>query len=459
MNSPEGEATSGLFFCREYGTTFAPRPFSENHKKRRQLYDTDRFRRFPAKIIFAHRSNIYTLMLRVATLFALAFGFLCLTAFRTDGPKCNDRPFPNSTSCLLSIAHAHHAPEYADTSIALHVLMLDYNAYDSAYAGKVRRLIQSHLPKCAVSEFWEGTAQEFSSALAIHDAVVITYPTGGSTAVNKNYGKLLEQYVRQGGTVVLTGTDDYRVLQQFGLFDVEFGYFCQDPLIHEITPTHPILEGTANQFSLSDYAYPLDISDPDFVTLVDVLGYEDENSPTRCWSEAEEVTPADLRNYPVVGYKPLGMGKIVYLGMEYYFDQAEPARILANTLRWAANVKTPSMAATAPKNVLVNRPVKRSEEVLLAGSGPKEELFDLKIYPNPYYEKATLDVELKKASALAVEMTDETGRIVAVVLPQKNLSTGLYRLELPNLTPGVYFVQIKTDEKTTVRKVMKTAPH
>ena len=48
-------------------------------------------------------------------------------------------------------------------------------------------------------------------------------------------------------------------------------------------------------------------------------------------------------------------------------------------------------------------------------------------------------------------------RIVAVVLPQKSLSPGLYRLELPNLSAGVYFVQCKTGEKITTRKVVKTA--
>jgi type 1 glutamine amidotransferase len=404
-------------------------------------------------------------MLRVYSLFALAFGFFCLTAFRAEEPKCNDRPllthstaasscFDNGVS-ILTFSTLHNLLD-TDTGTVLRILMLDYNTYDSAYANKVRRLIKAQLPASHVSEFWEGSGQELNSALAIHDAVVITYPSGGSAEVNKTYGKLLERYVRQGGTVVFTGTDDYRILQQFGLFNVSYGYFCQDPLIHEIDTEHPVLEGTAEQFPMSDYAYPLDVSDPDFVTLVNVLGYDDENSPTRCWSESDEVSPAELRNFPVIGYKNLGAGKVIYLGMEYYFDQAEPTRILINALRWAAQPKSTSTTTSVAKEVRLNRPVKRSEEVLQAGSGPKQEVFDLKIYPNPYYEKATLDIELKKATTVVVEMTDEKGRIVAVVLPQKNLATGFYRLELPNLPAGVYFVQCKTGEKTTVRKVVKT---
>ncbi|MCW5920760.1 MAG: T9SS type A sorting domain-containing protein [Saprospiraceae bacterium] len=405
-------------------------------------------------------------MLRVLTLFALASGLMSLTAFRAENPKCNNQPFmANDAAALAQLSsglitlhlHAPHNLPAADTHTVLRVLLLDYSTYDSAYAVKMRRLVQAQMPSCTVSEFWEGTIYDLNLALATHDAVVVAYPSGGKSDMNKTYGKQLEQYVRQGGVVVFTGTDDYRVLQQFGLLDVNFGYFCQDPVIHEIITAHPILEGTKGQFTLSDYAYPLDITDPDFTTLVDVLGYDEESAPMRCWSETDEVVPSELRNFPVIGYKTLGAGKVVYLGMEYYYDQPEPTRILSNTLRWATQSKTAQEQhpLASKGDLLPNRAVKRSQEVLQAGSGPKMDAFDVKIYPNPYYEKATLDVELKASATLAVEMTDETGRIVAVVLPQKNLHAGLYRLELPNLPAGIYFVQCKTGEKVITRKVVK----
>lgn len=408
-------------------------------------------------------------MLRVATPFALALCLLCQTALRAEKP---DAGKPNHSSgavfsqaCqgmsffrLHPAASDRHQPA-ADSGAALRVLMLDYNAYDSAYAEKVRKLIQSQLPASTVSEFWDGSTRELSLALATHHAVVITYPSGGDPGMVRNYGKLLDLFVRQGGTVILTGTNDIQALQHLGLFDVESGYYCEDPVIHEIVSGHPVLEGTNSRIPLSDFVYPLEVSDPDFVTLVDVLAYQNEEAPISCWNHADEETdPATLRNFPVIGYKTAGAGKIVYLGMEYYYDQAEPARILANTLRWAAMPKANEHPVSGSKGVaLSNRPVKRSEEVLQAGTGPKQDIFDLKIYPNPYFDKATLDIELKKNTTVAVEMTDESGRIVAVVLPQKNLGAGMYRLELPNLSAGVYFVQCKTGEKVTTRKVVKTS--
>ena len=132
---------------------------------------------------------------------------------------------------------------------------------------------------------------------------------------------------------------------------------------------------------------------------------------------------------------------MIYLGLEYYFDEPQSSRLLTNALRWGIKPR-----------------IKRSEIVLYAGKGAaKTNVFDLKIYPNPYVSKATLDIDITKPTSLSVEMTDELGRNVALLLPRRNLSTGLYRLELPNLEPGVYLVQCKSNEGTVVRKVVKAA--
>ena len=160
-----------------------------------------------------------------------------------------------------------------------------------------------------------------------------------------------------------------------------------------------------------------------------------------------------------MGYKPIGKGNVVYLGFEYYFDEKESTQMLLNAIRWALQGK-PVLAEKGndPESAATPLAPKRSEEILYAGTGRQEsDLFDLKIYPNPYISKATLDIELKKSTTLAVEMVDESGRLAALLLPKKNLSPGFYRLELPNVAPGVYFVQCKTNEGTTIRRVFKTS--
>ncbi|MEO6759140.1 MAG: T9SS type A sorting domain-containing protein [Saprospiraceae bacterium] len=382
-------------------------------------------------------------MLRFASILALVAGLSGLAAYRAEQSKFGLPAFAfNSTVTRFFFMERHSvrtslsdlvalAPE-TDTTSNMRILMLNVCSYDTAYPGKVHRIIQHYFPACSVAELWEGGASDLSARLADYDAVVVAYPSGGTPSMLKAYGAALIQYAQQGGAVVLTGSHEFSVLQQLGLFDLDFGYFCADPTIHAINPDHPILSGTRSEFTLKNYAYPLDISDPAFVTL------------------------ADIQGYPVLGYKLIGNGKVVYLGMEYYYEEGEPNLILTNALRWAARVRAPQIGSTV--ETWLNRRTKRTEEILYAGSGAqKADVFDLKIYPNPYLSKANLDIDLKKPTTVAVDMTDETGRIVSILLPRKNLSAGLFRLELPNVSPGVYFLQCQMGDRTVVKRIVKAS--
>lgn len=377
-------------------------------------------------------------MLRVASLLALVIGWFGLAAFRTDYPGWFDeRTFPVNTtvaqyfhvSARLAPGDGRHAE--ADTATAVRILMLNYSAYDSAYANKLHRCIQRQLPAATLTDFWEGSPEELAAELAGQQVVVVAYPSGGNPAALRAYGIVLEHFVQQGGAVLFTGTHEYGILQHFGLFDLDFGYFCAEPAVHEATAEHPVLAGTPGNFTLPDYAYPLDISDANFTTL------------------------ADVRGYPVVGYKPLGLGKILYLGFEYYFDEPVSTRILANAIRWSMPKLPAAAAAVKHENWPASSATKRTEEVLYTGG--KRENFAIKVYPNPYTVKATLEFELTKTTLVALDMTDETGRPVAELLRPRSLNAGAYRFELPNVPPGVYFVKFRSGEQTAVRKVVKVS--
>ena len=384
-------------------------------------------------------------MLRPVSMFALVAGMLMLSAYRAAEPRFGEQPFPVNTTVARFFLSGERAFASAleeeettepDTLLDMHILMMNYSAYDNVYPEKARQMIQKNFPMSSVSEFWEGSVSDFGTQLAATDAVVASYPAGGNTENLKLYGKELSKFVRRGGMVIFTGTDQYTILQDFGLLDIDFGYFCKSPGVHLSTPEHPVLAGTSEDFTMRNYAYPLDISDPAFVSLADVKGY------------------------PVMGYKPLGKGYVVYLGFEYYFDEKESTQMLLNALRWSIQDKLPVVekepdAEPSGSTAMV---LKHTEEILYAGTGSsKNDEFDLHIYPNPYVSKATLDIELKKSTALSVEMVDENGRLAALLLPRKNLGPGFYRFELPNVAPGTYLVQCKTSESTITRRVVKTA--
>jgi hypothetical protein len=388
-------------------------------------------------------------MLRFASLLALVSGFLYLTAFRSEDPFLNDRPFPVNTTIARffldnerAFSNSHYnldRPE-ADTLSQMRVLLLNYTAYDSAYVQKIHKSIQQQLPRCVVTDFWDGSIAALNQALLGQDAVVVVYPATGSGIQLKGYSTALNRYMQQGGGVIVTGTHEFSVLQQLDLFDLDFGYYCKNRGIHTLTSDHPVLAGIPTEFNSSNYLYPLDVSDPQFVSLAEIGGY------------------------PVVGYKNVGSGKVVYIGIEYYYDEEESVHLLQNALSWMQNETASAAAPPLPMQLNASlSPKKRSEEYLYTGSAvsrsesPQTAVFDLKIYPNPYMEKATLDIEMNKAAQVSVEMTDESGRIVAVLLPRRQLNAGVYRIEVPNLAPGIYFVQCQTGDKLTVKKVVKTS--
>lgn len=366
-------------------------------------------------------------MFRVVS--SLVFASALLLAFTPLQPVSQAGPFAvNSTEAHAFVPTWRAIPEYeydfeapeADTSAVLGVLMFQYASYDANYSEKVQDIVRQKFPQSDITEFNEGTPEDLSLALRGRGAVVLAYPSTGQAPQLKAYGAVLKRFAQQGGIVIATGTHEYAILQQLGLFDLDYGYFCAEPVIH-LSPTpstsgaiqQQLLAGLPAGFSLKDYAYPLDISDPNFVTVADVKGY------------------------PVAGYKVLGSGKIFYLGLEFYNEEAQPATLMANALRFA-------------------RFSARTFEYFIAGSGNRWQKVSMSVYPNPYVEKANLDLELEKGGTAFVEVVDLYGKQVALLLPKRNLSAQLYRFELPsNIPAGTYFVRCWLGERMESRQVQK----
>lgn len=311
---------------------------------------------------------------------------------------------------------------------AFRVMLFDYCVYDSVYATQMRNFVTRELPGATVSEFMNESLDRFDRLLNKQQAVVITYPSNGDADFLAAIGKKLDGFMRNGGLVIITGAHETSAIQALGLLSPAEAYYYEDATVQSKKVDHPILKGVKSSFSLSNFVYPMEFSDNDFVTL----------------SESEGL--------PVLGYKEIGEGKLVYLGLEYYADETIPSKILGNIFKWAL---TPiSTTVPAKTEIAVRTVTKRTEEVLYSGSAQR---FDLKIYPNPYVEKASLEINIDKAMMVSAEMTNETGSIAAVVLSQRMLSAGFYRFDIPNLAPGIYFVKCKFANHIEVRKLVKVA--
>ncbi|MBK8554955.1 MAG: T9SS type A sorting domain-containing protein [Lewinellaceae bacterium] len=365
--------------------------------------------------------------------FSIIAGFLVslglFSAFRFPVNAGSYEPLPFNAEMLPQVPRhlplfpmlQHLIPE-ADSVTRPHILMLDYSAYNANYAEKVSGYIKDYWPNADISEFWEGSPNTLRQLLSGKEMVVVPYPAQGDASVIHAYGAVLEDFVRKGGRVVLTGTHIHSTLHQYGLIDFDYGYFCKDLEIDEYDTGHPIFAGTPAHFTLANFAYPLDISDPAFVAL------------------------AEVRGYPVVGFKPMGLGEVIYLGLEYYYDEVPSSLMLANVVRSTLN------QSTTTKPITADPPIEREAAVTMP-----LDLYNIKVYPNPYVYKATVDIELRNSAIVSLEMTDESGRVVATPAPRRLLNPGFYQFELPNLPPGIYFLQYQLNEYNTVRKVVKIA--
>ena len=97
--------------------------------------------------------------------------------------------------------------------------------------------------------------------------------------------------------------------------------------------------------------------------------------------------------------------------------------------------------------VLTPAPLSISETVL------KSE--NVKIYPNPSKDNATINYTLTHHTHVSINITDLNGKIVSSQVNEES-TAGSYskKLELSSLNTGTYFIKIKTDDNTVTKKLV-----
>ncbi len=83
------------------------------------------------------------------------------------------------------------------------------------------------------------------------------------------------------------------------------------------------------------------------------------------------------------------------------------------------------------------------------------ELFDVKIYPNPFENQFTIDYSVQKDADILIELYDNTGKKVKTLVEnklQQGNYTYQYNAKENNLSQGVYFINYLVDGKLTSTK-------
>ena len=84
-----------------------------------------------------------------------------------------------------------------------------------------------------------------------------------------------------------------------------------------------------------------------------------------------------------------------------------------------------------------------------------EDMFDVGVFPNPFENELTVQIDLKKETDLNLSIFSSAGQLTY----QQNLgfqSSGKHEFLLhPNLPSGVYFLKIQSKEGQVVKRVVK----
>ncbi|MCD4696196.1 MAG: T9SS type A sorting domain-containing protein, partial [Bacteroidales bacterium] len=76
-------------------------------------------------------------------------------------------------------------------------------------------------------------------------------------------------------------------------------------------------------------------------------------------------------------------------------------------------------------------------------------------FPNPFTGKTFINVNVRLASTVSLEVTNILGKVVFTT-PEKEVQPGTLRLEIDaaGFAPGVYFYSIKAGETVVTKKMI-----
>lgn len=94
-------------------------------------------------------------------------------------------------------------------------------------------------------------------------------------------------------------------------------------------------------------------------------------------------------------------------------------------------------------------------EFTFTGIADVEDLYQVKLYPNPTNGIVSIDITFNKSLDAEFELTDATGRVVSTSHTYFNTSALIHNFDLSELGDGLYFVRVSTEDGVLVRQVIK----
>ena len=139
-----------------------------------------------------------------------------------------------------------------------------------------------------------------------------------------------------------------------------------------------------------------------------------------------------------------------------WLEQALPDYLLQQVLfKWGVNVNvgTPFYNTTNADFEELKRPLERNN--LVNGVQNLTEISTLTLYPSPVNGVLTVDFNLSENKDLSISVVNTLGQ-VQKTLPNQRYTEGVNKAQIvtADLANGIYFLTIRDDKATIVRKFM-----
>lgn len=214
------------------------------------------------------------------------------------------------------------------------------------------------------------TSAQLQADLVGKSVFIIPKITSNSITHWSSFSTVLQNFVASGGTIIMTGnSSSYNYAANAGLLTI--GTFSSNIYGGNLTATntsHPLYENVTFPVSTNYYSYPKTITNSDYTSLAKLSGYE------------------------AIGYRSVGIGKIIFLAFDYVYTNTNQDRIISNAVKWAINSSTPVWLNMTPStgtvaiNDTLNTTISFNSSGLINGTYSGNYLLSTNAPLNPTYK-------------------------------------------------------------------------
>lgn len=205
------------------------------------------------------------------------------------------------------------------------ILALTYGADLSESYPNTINAINTYYPDNTITEINTTNAEDLAAALQNKNVCLITKAIGTASDY-LNFAGPLQEFVNNGGTVIMCGAASTKVACLFntGLISGSYNALGTNEILDVVNTTHPITES---------------------------LGTEIADGPKNSHSLNLTSGMIDLITYAggtVVGYESVGYGHVVYVGFDYKNSDVVNGTTMGNTLSWIDAMLVPDWVTINP---------------------------------------------------------------------------------------------------------------